>query len=35
MIDVWLSVEKPIVDSTIILQPATTTPVEEKPEQSN
>ena len=35
MIDVWLSVEKPIVDSTIIQQPATTTPVEEKPEQSN
>jgi beta-lactam-binding protein with PASTA domain len=35
MIDVWLSVEKPVVDSTIIQQPATTTPVEEKPEQSN
>jgi eukaryotic-like serine/threonine-protein kinase len=35
MIDVWLSVEKPVVDSTIIQQPPITTPVEEKPEQSN
>ena len=35
MIDVWLSVEKPVVDSAIIQQPATTTPVEEKPEESN
>jgi beta-lactam-binding protein with PASTA domain len=35
MIDVWLSVEKPVVDSTIVQPPSTTTPAEEKPEQSN
>jgi eukaryotic-like serine/threonine-protein kinase len=35
MIDVWLSVEKPVVDSTIMQPPSTTTPVEENPEQSN
>jgi hypothetical protein len=35
MIDVWLSVEKPVIDSTIVQQPSTTTPVEEIPEQSN
>jgi eukaryotic-like serine/threonine-protein kinase len=35
MIDVWLSVEKPVVDSTIMQQPSTTTPAEENPEQSN
>ena len=35
MIDVWLSVEKPVLDSTIILQPSKTTPAEEKPEQLN
>ena len=35
MIDVWLSVEKPVVDSTLIPQPSKTTPVEEKPEQLN
>jgi beta-lactam-binding protein with PASTA domain len=35
MIDVWLSVEKPVVDSTIMQPPSTTTPAEENPEQSN
>jgi beta-lactam-binding protein with PASTA domain len=35
MFDVWLSVEKPVVDSTIVQPPSTTTPAEEKPEQSN
>jgi beta-lactam-binding protein with PASTA domain len=35
MIDVWLSVEKPAIDSTIVQQPSTTTPAEEIPEQSN
>jgi eukaryotic-like serine/threonine-protein kinase len=35
MIDVWLSVEKPVMDSTIMQPPSTTTPAEENPEQSN